>query len=110
MSGASFLPPKHSDDSPVSTQLLDGFSRFQDPLALSTMQVLCRSGKPRHDFVMIVMMHFKGFYGLSLISMFQNCAMFQCSLRLFRSWGKSFSPVPAGTRSKTRPRRLRAGF
>ena len=47
---------------------------------------------------------------LSLVSMFQNCAVLQCSLWLFRSWGKSFSPVPAGTRSKTRPRRLRAGF
>ena len=47
---------------------------------------------------------------LSLISMFQNCAALRCSLWLFRSCGKSFLPVPAGTRSKTRPRRLRAGF
>ena len=47
---------------------------------------------------------------LSLVSMFQNCAMLWCSLWLFRSWGKSFSPVSAETRSKTRPRRPRAGF
>ena len=47
---------------------------------------------------------------LSLISMFQNCAMLWCSLWLFRSWGKSFSPVSAGTRSRTRPGRPRAGF
>ena len=47
---------------------------------------------------------------LSLISMFQNCATLWCSLWLFRSWGKSFPPVSAGTRSKTRPGRPRAGF
>ena len=47
---------------------------------------------------------------LSLISMFRNCVMLWCSLWLFRSWGKSFFPVPAGTRSKTRPCSSRAGF
>ena len=47
---------------------------------------------------------------LSLVSMFQNCAMLRCSLWLFRSWGKSFFPAPAGTRSETWPRRPRAGF
>ena len=47
---------------------------------------------------------------LSLISMFQNCVMLRCGLWLFRSWCKSFLSVPAGTRSKTWPRRPRAGF
>ena len=47
---------------------------------------------------------------LSLISMFQNCATLRCSLWLFRSWCKSFFPVPLGTRSETWPRRPRAGF
>ena len=49
-------------------------------------------------------------FPLSLKSMFQNCATLRCSLWLFRSWGKSFFPVTAGSRSKTRPRRLRADF
>ena len=48
--------------------------------------------------------------GLSLVSGFSNRVLFQRSLWLFRSWGKSFFPVPAGPRSKTRPRRARAGF
>ena len=36
--------------------------------------------------------------------MFQNCVLLRCSLWLFRFQAKSFFPVPAGTRSKTRPR------
>ena len=47
---------------------------------------------------------------LSLVSGFQNCALLWRGLWLFRWWSKSFLPVPVGTRSKTRPRRLRAGF
>ena len=49
-------------------------------------------------------------FATEAISMFQNCVMLQCSLWLFRSCGKSFSLDPAGTRSKPRPTRLRAGF
>ena len=47
---------------------------------------------------------------LSLISMFQNCTTLRCSLWLFRSQGKSFSPVPTETCSRMRPGRPRAGF
>ena len=41
---------------------------------------------------------------------FKNCVLLRCSLWLFRFWGKSFFPDPAGTRSETWPRRPRAGF
>ena len=47
---------------------------------------------------------------LSLKPMFQNCVVLWCGLWLFRSWGKSFFPVPAGTRSETRPCSPKAGF
>ena len=69
-----------------------------------TIRVVCCSHSPSSQASHSAARH------LSLISGFPKRVMLQCSLWLFRSWGKSFCLDPAGTRSKTRPRRLRAGF